>query len=104
MRTYMLTLLLSSFVLGLFSGCTSTGGVTDDVAPSEEVVKKEYLTGVVVTEKDGTKEIDCSQKLLGCREGEVDGEAVLICMGGEPMGSITIAGGVTDYTLEKELC
>jgi hypothetical protein len=104
-RIYISALLLSCYILGLFSGCTSTAATgAAENTQKKEVEKHEYLTGVIYTEKEGTKEIDCGQKLLGCRESEVDGENVLLCMGGDPLGEVTISGGVTDYTLEKELC
>jgi hypothetical protein len=65
-RPYLLGLLLPCFVVSLLSGCIPANG--DGSTPKEEVEKKEYLTGVVYTEREGTKEHDCSHKIFACRE------------------------------------
>jgi hypothetical protein len=102
MKKGVYSFILLLLYVSLFSGCISSKEAGS--APSEKVEKKEYLTGVVYTEREGVKEYDCSHKILACREDEIDGEKVLQCLVGDPVGSLKIAGGVTDYTLEKELC
>ena len=95
-------LVLLFFIIGLSIGCTSSPEAGD--APAEEVEKKEYLTGVVYTEKEGVKEFDCSHKIFACRENEIDGEKFLNCLAGDPVGGLQITGGVTNSTLAKEEC
>lgn len=99
-RIYLIFLLI--LCSGLFSGCTSSDGSND--APPEEIIKKEYWTGVVYTEKEGVKEFDCSDKIFACRDDEMNGERVLNCLAGEPVGGLQITGGVTNNTLKKTLC
>jgi hypothetical protein len=100
LKAYLVALLILS--ASLFPGCISTKEA--ESTQKEEVEKKQYLTGVVYTEKEGVKEYDCSHKILACREDEIDGEKVLQCFAGDPVENLKITGGVTDYTLEKEEC
>lgn len=101
-RAQLPALVLLFFIISMSFGCTAAPDAGD--APAEEVEKKEYLTGVVYTEKEGVKEFDCSHKIFACREDEIDGEKFLNCLAGDPVGGLQITGGVTNSTLAKEEC